>query len=171
MKPTAKTVGTLVLPQKRRASALESSEQLEEPRGKRVDAVVSVEGGQEAVEWDGSEEDEGVESEEGEMEEEDEMGEVEEEEDADDTWRQRIDLRAVECCDHGVQLSTPPFPFHQYWDSQYNTEKKRKRKERSRAQRRGSPDYTVGGVAMRASPDYTVGARRASPDYTLGGVA
>lgn len=36
----------------------------------------------------------------------------------DDGWRERIDLRAVECCYDGIELSTPPFPFVQRWDSQ-----------------------------------------------------
>lgn len=36
----------------------------------------------------------------------------------DDSWRDRIDLRAVECCQEGIKLSTPPFPFVQRWDPQ-----------------------------------------------------
>lgn len=35
-----------------------------------------------------------------------------------EAWRSRIHLTAVECCDEGVTLSTPPFPFHQRWDPQ-----------------------------------------------------
>lgn len=67
-----------------------------------------------------------------------------------DAWRQRLDLRAIECGDEGVELSAPPFPFQQYWDPQYQTKgaRKRKREERSVARalkkRRGSPDYTLG---------------------------
>jgi len=78
-------------------------------------------------------------------------GDLEEEEEGEggdaDAWRQRIDLRAVECCDGGVQLSTPPFPFYQYWDSQYDTRKKRRNRRSSRMQMRASPDYMVGGHA------------------------
>lgn len=48
--------------------------------------------------------------------------EVEEDTEA---WMQRIDLRAVECCDEGVELSTPPFPFYQRWDPQYRKKKNR----------------------------------------------
>jgi len=36
----------------------------------------------------------------------------------DDSWRERIDLKAVECCYDGIELSTPPFPFIQRWDPQ-----------------------------------------------------
>ena len=35
-----------------------------------------------------------------------------------DSWEEKIDLRAVECCDDGIQLSKPPFPFVQRWDPQ-----------------------------------------------------
>lgn len=36
----------------------------------------------------------------------------------DDNWKNKIVLMAVECCDEGVKLSTPPFPFVQRWDPQ-----------------------------------------------------
>jgi hypothetical protein len=42
-----------------------------------------------------------------------------------DLWRRRISLSAVECCDEGVVLSAPPFPFQQRWDPQYQVKKKR----------------------------------------------
>ena len=57
---------------------------------------------------------------------------------ADDSWKDKIDLRAVECCHHGIELSTPPFPFVQRWDPQqqggysYGKTKKRKQKKRKR---------------------------------------
>jgi hypothetical protein len=35
-----------------------------------------------------------------------------------DSWQDKIDLKAVECCYDGVELSTPPFPFVQRWDPQ-----------------------------------------------------
>lgn len=35
-----------------------------------------------------------------------------------DSWKDKIVLMAVECCDEGVELSTPPFPFVQRWDPQ-----------------------------------------------------
>jgi hypothetical protein len=44
---------------------------------------------------------------------------------ATDLWPRRISLSAVECCDEGVVLSAPPFPFQQRWDPQYHTKKKR----------------------------------------------
>lgn len=36
----------------------------------------------------------------------------------DDSWRDKIELSAVECCYDGIELSTPPFPFVQRWDPQ-----------------------------------------------------
>ena len=35
-----------------------------------------------------------------------------------DSWKDKIVLMAVECCEEGVELSTPPFPFVQRWDPQ-----------------------------------------------------
>lgn len=56
----------------------------------------------------------------------------------DDSWREKIDLRAVECCYDGFELSTPPFPFVQRWDPQqqrgfnFGNARKRKGKKRKR---------------------------------------
>ena len=56
----------------------------------------------------------------------------------DESWKDKIDLRAVECCHEGVELSTPPFPFVQRWDPQQQrgysmgNAKKRKGKKRKR---------------------------------------
>lgn len=36
----------------------------------------------------------------------------------DDSWKDKIILKAVECCHDGIELSTPPFPFVQRWDPQ-----------------------------------------------------
>ncbi|KAI9695149.1 MAG: hypothetical protein M1820_008855 [Bogoriella megaspora] len=35
-----------------------------------------------------------------------------------DSWKLKIHLSAVECCDENLTLRTPPFPFRQYWDAQ-----------------------------------------------------
>lgn len=35
-----------------------------------------------------------------------------------DSWKDKITLMGVECCEEGVELSTPPFPFVQRWDPQ-----------------------------------------------------
>ncbi|KAK3904125.1 hypothetical protein C8A05DRAFT_32089 [Staphylotrichum tortipilum] len=35
-----------------------------------------------------------------------------------EAWRDKITYRAVECCQEGVELSEPPFPFVQRWDPQ-----------------------------------------------------
>ena len=62
---------------------------------------------------------------------------------ADDSWKDEIDLRAVECCYDGIELSTPPFPFVQRWDPQqqrgYNFGNNKKRKGKKR--KRNNTDY------------------------------
>ena len=56
----------------------------------------------------------------------------------DESWKDKIDLQAVECCYEGIELSTPPFPFVQRWDPQQQkgysmgNAKKRKGKKRKR---------------------------------------
>lgn len=35
-----------------------------------------------------------------------------------DNWKDKIVLMAVECCEEGIELSNPPFPFKQRWDPQ-----------------------------------------------------
>lgn len=54
----------------------------------------------------------------------------------DNSWKDKIVLMAVECCEEGIELSTPPFPFVQRWDPQqkkkpknvYNSRRDKKRK-------------------------------------------
>lgn len=61
----------------------------------------------------------------------------------DNSWRDRIDLKAVECCYDGIALSTPPFPFVQRWDPQQKGrlgnaqggQKANRRKKRKRNQK------------------------------------
>lgn len=59
-----------------------------------------------------------------------EVQEQPQEEEDDDSWKDKITYRAVECCQEGVELSEPPFPFVQRWDpqQQYSSVRKRKRK-------------------------------------------
>ncbi|KAK3067018.1 hypothetical protein LTR53_016351, partial [Teratosphaeriaceae sp. CCFEE 6253] len=47
--------------------------------------------------------------------------------DDDESWREKIELTAIECCDEGVTLSTPPFPFYQRWDPQQRKKKAKAR--------------------------------------------
>lgn len=126
---------------------MENSDKLEEPQGKRVSFSAGAEQSAAAA---------AAEQRKGELEGEILEGDVEEElveeeemseDEDDDSWRERIDLRAVECCDHHVQLSTPPFPFYQYWDAQYDTKQKRRDRRSSRMLMRASPDYMLGGRA------------------------
>lgn len=61
----------------------------------------------------------------------------------DESWKDKIDLRAVECCYEGIELSTPPFPFVQRWDPQqqrgYKMSNAKKRKGKKR--KRNNDDY------------------------------
>ena len=76
----------------------------------------------------------------------------------DESWKDKIDLRAVECCYDGIELSTPPFPFVQRWDPQqqrgYKTGKGKKRKGKKR--KRNNEDYYEDShkAARRNRPDY-----------------
>jgi hypothetical protein len=150
LKKAARSAGTFahqVLPLKRGAGEMEKSEELREQQGKRANFSLGAERAAAAEQQQHGGAERGVEQQEGDGE-----GEVleeglEEEEDDGDSWRERIDLRAVECCDHRVQLSTSPFPFRQYWDSQYDTKKKRDDRKSLHAQMRASPDYSLGSRA------------------------
>ena len=57
----------------------------------------------------------------------------------DESWKDKIELSAVECCYDGVEYSAPPFPFVQRWDPQQqrgyrntNSWKRTKEKKRKR---------------------------------------
>ena len=43
-------------------------------------------------------------------------------------WQHKIILEAVECCQDGIELSQPPFPFLQRWDPQQKGEGKTRRR-------------------------------------------
>lgn len=57
-----------------------------------------------------------------------------------DAWKQKISYRAVEVVQEGIELSEPPFPFVQRWDpqqrwgSQWNSQRRGKRKSRGDSQ-------------------------------------
>jgi hypothetical protein len=62
----------------------------------------------------------------------------------DDSWKDKVVLKAVECCYECIDLSTPPFPFVQRWDPQqqgrpYSGKSKQCRK-RKRSQRKDHGD-------------------------------
>ena len=62
--------------------------------------------------------------------------------DADDSWKTKLMLKAVECCHEGVELSTPPFPFVQRWDPQqkgsFNNRRLSKKQKRRASQNYGN---------------------------------
>ncbi|EKD17086.1 uncharacterized protein L3040_000388 [Drepanopeziza brunnea f. sp. 'multigermtubi'] len=49
-----------------------------------------------------------------------------------EAWREKIIYRAVECVQDDIELSEPPFPFVQRWDSQQRWPKNGKRKNEQR---------------------------------------
>ncbi|CAD6440333.1 a9183607-2d8d-453d-ae66-0c1c654ffbad [Sclerotinia trifoliorum] len=51
----------------------------------------------------------------------------------DDSWRDKIIYRAVECCQEGTVLSEPPFPFVQRWDPQQQNHRGSKKKNQGQA--------------------------------------
>ena len=63
----------------------------------------------------------------------------------DDSWRDKIILKAVECCHEGIELSTPPFPFVQRWDPQqqkpYPNVRAKKKSNRSKKRKRNDEKY------------------------------
>ncbi|KAL9006870.1 MAG: hypothetical protein Q9188_000401 [Gyalolechia gomerana] len=65
----------------------------------------------------------------------------------DDSWKDKIELSAVECCYDGVELSTPPFPFVQRWDPQQrkgyfaSNSASRNMKKRKRNSRQCEPSF------------------------------
>ena len=57
----------------------------------------------------------------------------------DESWREKINLMAVECCYDDITLSEPPFPFVQRWDPQqqygYGTDRVKKNKKNKKRKR------------------------------------
>jgi hypothetical protein len=53
-------------------------------------------------------------------------------ESGDESWREKVNLEAVECCDTEVSLSTPPFPFYQWWDDDQSSQRQRKTRNKKR---------------------------------------
>lgn len=63
----------------------------------------------------------------------------------DESWREKINLMAVECCYDDITLSEPPFPFVQRWDPQqqygYGTDRVKKNKKKNKKRKRNDPMY------------------------------
>jgi len=58
-----------------------------------------------------------------------------------EAWRSKINYRAVECVQEGVELSEPPFPFVQRWDSQQQNGWRNKRGGRGKRKQRNQADF------------------------------
>ncbi|KAI9829414.1 MAG: hypothetical protein M1819_006351 [Sarea resinae] len=63
--------------------------------------------------------------------------------DGDGEWEKKIILKAVECCEDGVELSAPPFPFVQRWDpqQQYSSSRSARRGGKGKKRKRNQSSY------------------------------
>lgn len=58
-----------------------------------------------------------------------------------EAWRSKIIYRAVECCQEGVELSEPPFPFVQRWDPQQQNAWRDRRGGRGKRKQRNQAGF------------------------------
>ena len=65
-------------------------------------------------------------------------------------WKTKVILSAVECCEEGVVLSTPPFPFVQRWDPQQQGTRTAGKQQGKKRKRMGREDYGYGGEGEEA---------------------
>ena len=71
-----------------------------------------------------------------------------------DSWKDKIMLMAVECCEEGVELSTPPFPFVQRWDPQQRKPfKGGNNSHRGKKRKRGDDQQHVKAFSEGANED------------------
>lgn len=71
-----------------------------------------------------------------------------------DSWKDKIVLMAVECCEEGVELSTPPFPFVQRWDPQQRkTFKNGNNSRRGKKRKRNDDEHYMKEPRVGANED------------------
>ncbi|KAI9682954.1 MAG: hypothetical protein M1829_006390 [Trizodia sp. TS-e1964] len=79
-------------------------------------------------------------------------------ENEDDSWRDQVTVRAIECCEEGVVLSAPPFPFVQRWESNKQGSHRYPYSNRGKKRKRNRPsnkDNVVGSFAGNAPASNT----------------
>ncbi|KAB5525650.1 hypothetical protein GE09DRAFT_1152107 [Coniochaeta sp. 2T2.1] len=69
------------------------------------------------------------------------LAEPEEEEEDAQAWRSRINYRAVECVQEGIELSEPPFPFIQRWDPQQQNAWRDRRGGKGKRKQRNQTEF------------------------------
>ena len=88
----------------------------------------------------------------------------------DESWRDKIVLKAVECCHEGVELSTPPFPFVQRWDPQqqsgYNQKSSRRNSRKTKKRKRNQDQYYDGNEDQAVEEPAAKQAKLASAPIT-----
>ncbi|KAI1207165.1 uncharacterized protein F4807DRAFT_435928 [Annulohypoxylon truncatum] len=91
-----------------------------------------------------------------------------------DSWKNKIIYRAVECCQEGIVLSEPPFPFIQRWDPQqqgYWSQKKNKRGGQSkRTQRNEAHFYQDSRLSKKRKHDESAMWDEEGYDDTFNGI-
>ncbi|KAF1813689.1 hypothetical protein P152DRAFT_513085 [Eremomyces bilateralis CBS 781.70] len=74
-----------------------------------------------------------------------------------DEWKKKIDLDAVECVDEGIELSTPPYPFRNLWDPQYegwHSQSKKSKKRKRNTRNSYGDDHDAYGPGTGPGTDY-----------------
>ena len=68
-------------------------------------------------------------------------------------WKEKIVLMAVECCQDGIELSTPPFPFVQRWDPQQQKHRGENNPHRGNKRKRDDDQYYQERPGLGVSED------------------
>ncbi|KAK3935584.1 hypothetical protein QBC46DRAFT_397159 [Diplogelasinospora grovesii] len=92
-------------------------------------------------------------------------------EDDPEAWRDNITYRAVECCQDGIELSEPPFPFVQRWDAQQQwswKDKSGQRGGRSKRKQRNQVDYYEEGESHPSAKRRKYAGDEEEVDNTIG---
>ncbi|KZF24313.1 hypothetical protein L228DRAFT_245223 [Xylona heveae TC161] len=61
--------------------------------------------------------------------------------DDEESWKDKISMMAVECCEDGIELSAPPFPFVQRWDPQQQLNNRRNNRSKNKRRKRNYDQY------------------------------
>lgn len=81
----------------------------------------------------------------------------------DNSWKDKIELMAVECCEEGIELSTPSFPFVQRWDPQQRKKPKNGcNSRRDKKRKRNDDHYYTEKPGLSAGEDTYISGPSAS---------
>ncbi|KAF3391162.1 hypothetical protein DPV78_011294 [Talaromyces pinophilus] len=97
---------------------------------------------------------------------EEETVEVEKEKDVDENWQDKIVLNATECFYDDVELTAPPFPFQQRWDSAANYAIRQRKNNNNKNKKRKQREWQEEEV-YESYQDNTLNYNDAEGDITL----